>query len=356
MLNQMIWGNSIQSWLIAIMIFILSYGLLKLVIAFFERRIKKISIRTVSLYDDYIWIVLNQTKSIFLAFLSLLIASKSLILPAKVITFINVSVIIFLWIQIGLWANQIIIIFIQSKKTKGIDGKEKTSLSAIGTISKIFIWSIVLLLALDNIPGIQISALIASLGIGGIAVGLALQNILGDLFASLSITIDQPFVIGDFISIENFSGSVEKIGLKSTRVRSITGEELVFSNSDLLSGRIHNYKRMDIRRVVMQFGVTYQITVDKLKKIPEILQSIVKSQSNVTFERAHLSTMGDFTINYELVFTVNSPDFTLYMNIKENILLSVLQKFEEEGIDMPYPTQTVLLKKLEQEPSNINNN
>ena len=355
MLNQLVFGNSIKTWLISILIFILIYLLLKLIIAFIDRRIKKISSRTTTLYDDYLWVILNQTKSIFLGFLSLLIASKLLILPAKVITFINVSVIVFLWIQIGIWANQIIFVFIQSKKTKDLDGKEKTSLSAIGTISKIFIWSIVLLLALDNIPGIQISALIASLGVGGIAVGLALQNILGDLFASLSITIDQPFVIGDFISIGNFSGSVEKIGLKSTRVRSITGEELVFSNSDLLSGRIHNYRRMEIRRVVMQFGVTYQISAEKLKKIPEILQSIVESQTDVTFERAHLSTMGDFTVNYELVFTVNSPDFTLYMNIKQNILLSVLQKFEEEGIDMPYPTQTILLKNPELGVSNPQN-
>jgi small-conductance mechanosensitive channel len=211
--------------------------------------------------------------------------------------------------------------------------------------AKVVVWTVVILLVLENIPGIHITALIASLGIGGIAIGLALQKILGDLFASLTISIDQPFVEGDPITVDQFSGQVEHIGLKSTRIRSGTGELLVFSNSDLLNSRIRNYKSMDHRLVVFTLNITYDTPYKKLQKIPKILKGIVETQPKVTFNRAHFKGYDPSALAYEVVYTVNTADFNLYMDIQQEINLEIFRRFHEDGINFAYPTQTILLNK-----------
>ncbi len=345
MLTYMILGNSLQSWIISILVLFLAFIFFKVLIGVLGKRCKSISEATINPYDDLICILLNKTNSLFIAVISLLIASKWLLLQPDMIKFINVLVVVSLWFQIGYWANHIIVYFIQTKKSESIDGREKTSLSAISTLSRFIIWSIVFILALDQIPGIEINALLTSLGIGGIAIGLALQNILGDLFASLSIAFDQPFVIGDFISVAEFSGTVEKIGLKSTRIRSIAGEELIFSNSDLLRSRIQNFKQMEKRRVNINLGVTYNTSIDNLKKIPSFLQSIVENQNDLKFDRANLSSMGDFSINFELIYWVNTPDYSTHMNLKEIVLLAVYEKFEANSIEIAFPTQSLIIEK-----------
>jgi len=185
---------------------------------------------------------------------------------------------------------------------------------------------------------------VASLGIGGIAVALALQNILGDLFASLSITFDKPFVIGDFIVVDDFEGDVEDIGLKSTRVRSLSGEELIFSNTDLLNSRIRNYKRLEKRRISFIIGVIYGTPVEKLKKIPSIIEDIITPIENADFERAHLKTLGDYSLDYSVVYYVLQQEYATYMDIQQVINLEIYQRFEEEGIEFAYPTQTIMLE------------
>ncbi len=188
----------------------------------------------------------------------------------------------------------------------------------------------------------------AGLGIGGIAVALAVQNILGDLFASLSIVLDKPFVIGDFIIVNEFLGTVEHIGLKTTRIRSLSGEQVIFSNADLLRSRIRNFKRMFERRVTFSIGVTYQTPSDKLERISALLKEIVVKQPKARFDRAHFKEFGDSALIYEVVYYVQNPDFNVYMDIQQAINIEIVRRFEEESIEFAYPTRTIHVK---QEPA-----
>jgi small-conductance mechanosensitive channel len=174
---------------------------------------------------------------------------------------------------------------------------------------------------------------------------LAVQNVLGDLFASLSIVLDEPFVIGDFITVEEYMGTVEHIGLKTTRVRSLTGEQLVFSNSDLLDSRIRNYGRMADRRVSFTLGVACETPYEKLVEIPAIVQEIVEAQPQTRFGRAHFESYGDFSLDYEIVYYMLTSDYDVFMDTQQAINLQILRRFAEEGIQLPYPTQTVFVAK-----------
>ena len=193
---------------------------------------------------------------------------------------------------------------------------------------------------LDNL-GFNITALVASLGIGGIAVALAVQNILGDIFASLSIALDKPFVIGDFIIVEDVLGTVEYIGLKTTRLRSLSGEQIVFSNVDLLKSRIRNYKRMFERRVVFTIGVVYQTAHATLERIPALVRSIVEQQPKTRFDRAHFKEYGDSALVFEVVYFVLDSDYNIYMDIQQAINLAIFRRFQVKGIEFAYPTRTL---------------
>ena len=221
---------------------------------------------------------------------------------------------------------------------------DATTLDALGLLGKIVLWVILSLIVLDNLD-VQIDSLIASLGIGGIAVALALQNILSDLFASLSITLDKPFVIGDFVVVDDFEGNVEDIGLKSTRIRSLSGEELIFSNNDLLNSRIRNFKRLEKRRISFSFGITCGTPLEKLKIIPGIVEEIITPLDKVQFERAHFTDLGDFSLNFSVVYYVLDPAYATYLDIQQIINLELYQRLEQEGIELAYPTQTIILEQ-----------
>ncbi|MDP4645196.1 MAG: mechanosensitive ion channel family protein [Opitutales bacterium] len=211
-------------------------------------------------------------------------------------------------------------------------------------IARLIIWAIALLLVVDNL-GYDVTALVAGLGITGIAVALALQNILGDLFASLSIVLDKPFVIGDFIIVGDLLGVVERIGLKTTRVRSLSGEQLIFSNSDLLSSRVRNFKQMQERRIAFSIGVIYQTTPDQLEAIPPKIKEIVEDVENARFDRAHFKGFGDSSYDFEIVYYVLLADYLVYMDIQQNINLAICRWFAEEGIEFAYPTRTLHINR-----------
>ena len=236
-----------------------------------------------------------------------------------------------------------LVLFIYFKKTDTKEQSEK-QLKGIRGILSLVIWSIALIFILDNL-GFKISAVVAGLGIGGIAVALAAQTVLGDLFSYFVIFFDKPFEIGDFIIVGDKIGSVEYIGIKTTRIRAISGEQLVFSNTDLTNSRIHNYKKMERRRVVFKLGVVYQTPYSSLKKIPEIVESIINTQKDVVFDRGHFANYGDFSLNYEFVYFINGADYNQYMDIQQAINLEIFKKFNEEGIEFAYPSQTLFLNK-----------
>ncbi|MBX3390856.1 MAG: mechanosensitive ion channel family protein [Phycisphaeraceae bacterium] len=202
------------------------------------------------------------------------------------------------------------------------------------------VYALVLLLALQNL-GIDITALIAGLGIGGIAVALAAQNILGDLFASLSIALDKPFVVGDFIISGSEMGTIEHIGLKTTRVRSLSGEQLVFANSDLLKSRIRNYKRMAERRVVFNFGVVYATAADQLEQIPKMVRKIIEGNEKLRFDRCHFAKFGGSSLDFEAVYYIKSPDYNAHMDALQSINLAIARQFRDAGIDFAFPSQTI---------------
>ncbi|MGB3051563.1 MAG: mechanosensitive ion channel family protein, partial [Polyangiales bacterium] len=224
------------------------------------------------------------------------------------------------------------------------DGANRTTMNALSFIARLVLWITVFLLVIDNL-GIDVTALVAGMGIGGIAIALAVQNILSDLFASLSIVLDKPFVNGDFIVVGDMAGSVEHVGIKTTRIRSISGEQLVFSNSDLLQSRVRNFGRMEQRRVVFSLGVTYQTPAEKLERIPSLIRAAIEAQDSVRFDRSHFASYGDSALNFETVYYVESSDYAQHMDILQAINLRIYRTFEDEGIEFAYPTQTLFVAK-----------
>ncbi|MBK5094968.1 MAG: mechanosensitive ion channel family protein, partial [Deltaproteobacteria bacterium] len=215
------------------------------------------------------------------------------------------------------------------------------------TLIRVVVWGLATVFLLDNL-GFRISTVIAGLGIGGIAVALAAQNILGDLFAYLSIMFDRPFEIGDFIIVGEYMGVVNHLGVKTTRIGSLGGEQIIMSNKDLTDSRVRNYKRMERRRVVFRLGVTYQTPFAKLQEIPEVIASVIRGVEDTIFDRAHFFSYGDFSLVFEVVYYVTSNDYTKYMNIQQEINLRIHEEFEKRKIEFAYPTQTLFLNKVAQ--------
>jgi small-conductance mechanosensitive channel len=345
-LNQVFLNNALKDWIYALGAVVLSFIILRIITQLIHQRILKLSKKTKTDIDDLIAGLLKKINGLVLLILSLYVGSLFLTLPDKVKILLGKLIIVSLLLQAAIWGNGIIQYWVDRYRKQRMqeDAASVTSFSALGFVLQIVLWSLIVLLALDNL-GIDITALVAGLGVGGIAVALAMQNILGDLFASLSIVMDKPFVIGDFIVVDTLMGSVEHIGLKTTRLRSLSGEQLIISNSDLLKSRIRNFKRMFERRVVFSLGVTYQTPLGKLQKIPVIIKSIIELQENIRFDRAHFKDYGDFSLNYEIVYWVKSPDYNVYMDIQQAINLEIFKQFQEQGIEFAYPTQTLFLNQ-----------
>jgi small-conductance mechanosensitive channel len=343
-LAREILGNTVQDWLIALLAAVVSLACFYLFKAYVISRIVALAKQTKGEWDDALADLLARTSGLFLFLVALFVGSLFLSLPGTAHQGIFRAAMIALLIQGGLWLNGLIIFWLSRdiQRRREQDPASVTTINAMGFIGRLALWVVVLLLVLDNL-GIDVTALIAGLGIGGIAVALAVQNIFGDLFASLSIVLDKPFTVGDFLIIGDFMGSVEYVGLKTTRLRSLSGEQLIFSNADLLGSRIRNYGRMFERRVVFALGVTYQTPRDKLVRIPTIIRETVEEQDKVRFDRAHFKGYGNFSLDFETVYYVQAPDYNLYMDIQQAINLRIHEHFEREGIEFAYPTQTLFV-------------
>lgn len=262
--------------------------------------------------------VLSRTTLLLLLVVSLYVGARWLVTGPVTQRFLTSAITIALFWQAGIWLMAATSIWLERKRQRSlaIDRAAIGSLGIIGFVINVAIWAMVLLLTLDNL-GIDITALIAGLGIGGIAVALAVQNVLGDLFASLSITLDRPFVVGDFLIVGDFMGAVEYIGIKSTRLRSLSGEQIIISNSDLLSSRVRNYGRMNERRVVFGTSVTYETPIEQLEQIPALIRQIVEAQPDTRFDRSHFAKHAAASIDYETVYYVLSADYNKYMDIQQ---------------------------------------
>ncbi len=273
------------------------------------------------------------------------IAFNFIELPDKIFKYIKILFIISATFFILKFIVNLISFFMEFYLiNKSKDTSKIKNLKGFLIIFKVFIWGLGFILILDNL-GYKISTVLAGLGIGGIAVALAAQAILGDLFSYFVIIFDKPFEVDDFIIVGDASGTIETIGLKTTRIRSLSGEELIFSNSALTNSSIKNYKRMYLRRVEFKIGVTYDTPLEKLKKLPDIIKNIILSINDTKFDRAHFASYGDSALIYEIVYYVNGNDYNKYMDIQQEINLKIFEEFSKLNIIFAYPTQTIFLKQ-----------
>ncbi|MGR8929389.1 MAG: mechanosensitive ion channel domain-containing protein [Gammaproteobacteria bacterium] len=288
----------------------------------------------------------RRTTTFFLFMISVFISAFWLSLDLASQTILKNLTMVALIFQGAVWLSYFFSAWIRSylgAKAKR-DATSKGALSIFNFVSQVAVWSIALLLILQNL-GVDVTALATGLGIGGVAVALALQRILGDLFSSLSIVLDKPFVAGDFIIVDQVLGTVEHIGIKTTRIRALDGEQIICANSDLLNTRIRNFQRMHQRRVAFQLGVIYQTELNLLRQIPQMLKDVVEAQDHTRFDRAHFKSYGDFALIFEIVYYVDSADYNLYMDIQQTINLAIYERFMTDGIEFAYPTQSLYLQQ-----------
>ncbi len=334
--------NEAEEWItfgaVAGGVFVALYVLRWLAVHFTERGPERAGLATVrSLITD----LERRTNLVVMALVALFIGSRSLILTSELDNAARALTVIVLLLQAGIWgAASIRFAACTYEQGAGADSPLAGGLGAIRYFGTFIMWVLVLLLVLDNL-GVQVTALVAGLGIGGIAVALAAQSVLGDLFASFAIVVDKPFKEGDFIIVGDLMGSVEHVGIKTTRVRSLWGEQLVFSNSDLTSSRIRNFGLMQQRRVLFSVGITYDTPPDAVERIPAMVREAVEAQELTRFDRAHFSAYGDSSLDMEVVYYVLSGDYNVHMDIQQGINLALLRRFADEGIEFAFPTRTL---------------
>ena len=347
LLHQTFLGNKLIDYIIAAAVFVAGLLAVYFIKKIIFTHLAKLTGKTSTETDDFILKICRKTFIPLAYYGVLYIALRSLELQQglrKTMNVIGIGLVTFLGILFVTTVTEYLLRNYWINKEKDV-AKENAYQGVLPAI-KVVIWIIGIIFLLDNL-GFEISAVVAGLGIGGAAVALGSQAILKDLFSYFAIIFDKPFEYGDFIIIGDFLGTIEHIGIKTTRIRSLGGEQLVFSNTDLTDSRLRNYKRMGRRRVVFKLGVVYQTQPDKLRKIPEIVKDIILSIEDTVFDRAHFSSYGDFSLIYEIVYYVIGSDYNRYMDIQQMINLAIKEKFTKEGIEFAYPTQTLFLSKTE---------
>jgi small-conductance mechanosensitive channel len=345
MWNMTFGGNTVAAWTVALSILLMTLVTLRLLTRLIGRQVRKLARGTANALDELVGDLVDRTNVLFLGVAALWAASYALVLTPRATQGLRILLVFAVLIQAAVWVSAVADHFLTSyrRRVEAEDPGVATAMGAVMFLVRVTVWGAVLLIALDTL-GVDITTLIAGLGVGGIAVALAVQNVLGDLFASLAIVLDKPFVVGDFIDMGGHVGVVENVGLKTTRVRSLSGEELVIANSDLLTSRIRNYKRMSQRRALFEIGVVYGTPSDKLRRIPELIRKAVESCDNTRFDRSHFKSFGDSALLFETVYFMTVPDYNAYMDTQQAINLELYQRFEAEDIEFAYPTQTLFLK------------
>lgn len=342
-LDERVLGNQMRAWITAGAVFVLVFLLLRLLKLITTRHLGKLAQRTATQVDDLVVDLLGRTRSWVLAILALYASTFFLKIPQDETRLIrSLTAVVFL-LQGALWGNRLITFWLTEylRRRGEIDRAGRTTIATLGFVGRLILWATLLILALDNF-GFKITGLITGLGIGGIAVALAAQEVLKDLFASLAIALDKPFLIGDSITLGEFSGTVEHIGIKTTRVRSINGEQIVIPNSDLIGSRVRNFGRMEERRVLVNLGLVYQTPADRVERAVALVREVITARVGVRLERVHFRAFGESALFVEAVYFITSADYVAYMDLQQEINLEILRRFAAEGIEFAYPTQTVL--------------
>lgn len=307
-------------------------------------RLKKLSEKTSTDIDDAFVSILETINPFVLGAASLAFAIRFAPAPAVLIQAVGAIFLIALVYQVSVGVARVVDIAVLKAQGKKGSADKKAAVSLLSGTIKVIIWAIGGLMVLSNL-GVNVTSLIAGLGIGGVAIAFALQNILADLFSSFAIFFDKPFEVGDLIFVGEEKGIVEKIGIKSTRIRSLQGEEIVISNQDLTSARIQNFRKLRERRATFSFGILYETPLEKVKGVPDIVKKIFEGIEGVRFDRVHFTTLGASSLDFETVYFVLSDAYSDYLDIQQQINLELMEVFAKEKIEFAYPTQTLYVKK-----------
>jgi len=328
------WGNTMASWLLALAIAVSVFVVLNILKRIMFRRVRAWVQRTRTDLDDLVVDLFARTWYLFLVTISVYAGSLILARP-EIEALLRAVLVVLLLAQAAVWGAGVIryVTSRQLEKQREEDPGATATINALGFFGRLILWTVALLLILDNIPGIKVDTLIAGLGITGIAVALSVQTILRDLFAALAIHLDQPFIPGDFITVGEYGGTVLHTGVKSTRIRSVTGEQLIFSNTNLLDSRIRNYKRMENRRVAFMIGVRAQTPYEELVELREIVQNVIESQPQTSFDRADCRELGASALRFEIVYYVLTADYNVFLEIQHVVNLELVRCFAQEGIE-----------------------
>jgi len=346
-LEQVYFGNTVLRWGIALGIGLLTVFVFQIVKVVVVRRLREIAEMTETDIDDFVLELLGSTKFLLVLALSLYAGSFMLSVAESVRDYLGSMATVAFLFQATIWGNRAIDFALNRFTQRRLDAEDPAGTTAIGLVGTVLRVVFIILIGLVGLAtiGFDVNALVAGVGIGGIAIAMAAKGILEDLFGSLTIALDKPFVVGDFITVGDFSGTVEHIGLKSTRLRSSTGEQLVMSNADLLGSPLRNFKRMVERRGTLNLGVTYDTSADQLEAIPGMIREILDGEELARIDRVHFASFGDFALNFVVVYWMLTPAYGDFMDTTQSINLKIVRRFEEEGIEMAFPTQTIYLTK-----------
>jgi small-conductance mechanosensitive channel len=333
-------GNPLSAWGLATLAFLFTF----LVIPLVRARIQVHRARWQSVEGlpglDLLAVLVARTSRLVLLVLALYLASVILELPRAVERTFDVVIIIGAWAQVGIWATAALRFFI--RRRGGVEPAAQASITLLMFGAQVLLWTVFILLALDNL-GVNITALVAGLGVGGVAVALAVQTLLGDLFASLSIAFDKPFVVGDQLRIDDIEGTVEQVGLKSTRLRSVTGEQIILANADVLRSRVRNLGRMPERRVIVRLFVAYDTPAEKLDLVPALVARVVRAQGGTRFLHCLLGALGSYALEFEIIYYIENRPHLSPGQINDAINRGLFRELGAAGIRLAYPTQQLLM-------------
>ena len=343
--DRVLYHNSMRQWGIAVAAAAVAFIVLLLIRSVLVGRLGAIAKRTTTDWDNILVELVARTRPYFLAAAAIVFGEHFLVLPPTTDRYFDSGFALILLVQCGLWAGGAVDLWVQQHaalRSSRSDLASVTTMRALAVGVKVLFWTIIFISALDKF-GVNVTTLVTGLGIGGVAIALAVQNVLGDLFAALSIVLDKPFDVGDAIAVDQMQGTVEKIGLKTTRIRSVSGEQIIVSNSELLKSRIRNYKRQLDRRVVFTTDVTYATQPEVLERIPGMIREVVAAQHPVRFDRSHFTQYTDSALRIETVYYVLDADYTRFLDIQQTINLELLRRFGAEKIQFAFPTRTVFI-------------
>ena len=333
-------GNTLADWTLALLAFLVTFTVLPLLRGWIKSRRRRWAVaqRTQPVAIELAALLVERTSRLFLLAVAVYFAVTQLTLPHRAERAIEIATVFVFWFQVGRWAMAAVRFAVDRRRQRAAiaDAALAGSIEIIVFVAGVVVWTLALLLALDEL-GVEVKPLLAGLGIGGIAVALALQAVLGDLLASVSIALDKPFTVGDALVIEDFNGTVEYIGVKSTRLRSISGEQIIMSNSEVLKCRLRNYGRLRERRSAFAFTLMYDTPTEVLRAIPEAVRAIVQGQPHTRFDRCHLMSFAPTGLAYEIVYFVLVPDFRTYADLQQTINIAILERFRELGVQFATP-------------------